>query len=74
MTVSLSGLHPAFIAGTLGQGGAERQLYYILKALKESGADPCLICLTQGEYWKRRSENSESPSSMPERAHPDLQD
>ena len=52
MTISLSGLHPAFIAGTLGQGGAERQLYYILKALKESGADPCLICLTQGEYWE----------------------
>ncbi|MBK8313239.1 MAG: glycosyltransferase [Acidobacteria bacterium] len=52
MTISLSQLHPAFIAGTLGQGGAERQLYYILKALKESGADPCLICLTQGEYWE----------------------
>jgi glycosyltransferase involved in cell wall biosynthesis len=52
MTISLSQSHPAFIAGTLGQGGAERQLYYILKALKESGADPCLICLTQGEYWE----------------------
>lgn len=40
------------MAGTLGQGGAERQLYYSLKALRSMGAECCLICFTQGEYWE----------------------
>src|SRR5205085_344938 len=35
----LKGLKVCFIAGTLGQGGAERQLFYILKCLKEHGAN-----------------------------------
>lgn len=50
----LKDLRIAFLAGTLGQGGAERQLFYILKALKESGADPHVLCLTQGEFWEEK--------------------
>lgn len=37
----------------MGQGGAERQLFYILKALKENGAAPSLFCLTKNEYWEK---------------------
>jgi len=42
----------AFVAGTLGQGGAEQQLYYYLKTLKGSGADVSLLSLTRGEFWE----------------------
>src|SRR5438874_13644107 len=49
---SLRGLRICFLAGTLGQGGAERQLYYILRALKDSGVAVRLLCLTQGEFWE----------------------
>ena len=52
--VELAQLKIAFIAGTLGQGGAERQLYYILRALKEDGADIQLLSLTQGEFWEEK--------------------
>lgn len=48
----LAGLRVCFIAGTLGQGGAERQLYYMLGALVRSGAEPRVLCLTRGEYWE----------------------
>jgi glycosyltransferase involved in cell wall biosynthesis len=41
-----------FLAGTLGQGGAEQQLVYILKSLKQCGAVPSLLCLTKGEHWE----------------------
>ncbi|MEI7848393.1 MAG: glycosyltransferase, partial [Chloroflexota bacterium] len=41
-----------FLAGTLGQGGAERQLFYQLQALINSGAQPVLICFSRGEYWQ----------------------
>ncbi len=41
-----------FIAGTLGQGGAEKQLWYLLRMLREAGADPHLLCLTSGEFWE----------------------
>lgn len=42
-----------FIAGTLGSGGAERQLFYLLQNLKQSGYQPFLISLTKGEYWEQ---------------------
>jgi glycosyltransferase involved in cell wall biosynthesis len=48
----LKGLRVCFIAGTLGQGGAERQLYYILQALKSAGAEVRLLSLTREEYWE----------------------
>ena len=48
----LQGLRVCLIAGTLGQGGAERQLFYMLQCLKECGAEVNLLSLTQGEYWE----------------------
>ena len=50
----LAGLRICFVAGTLGQGGAERQLYYILRALTQAGAQPYVLCLTRGELWEKR--------------------
>jgi glycosyltransferase involved in cell wall biosynthesis len=52
----LAGLKVCFIAGTLGQGGAERQLYYMVRALRQHGAEPRVLCLTNGEYWQDRIE------------------
>ena len=43
----------ALVAGTLGQGGAEKQLVYMARALRESGADVRVYCLTRGEYYER---------------------
>jgi len=47
-------LRVCFIAGTLGLGGAERQLYYMLKALTDNGAICQVLCLTQGETYESR--------------------
>ena len=52
----LAGLKVCFLAGTLGQGGAERQLYYMLVSLRDAGAVPRVLCLTEGEYWQERIE------------------
>src|SRR5437868_4062131 len=54
--VDLSKQKICFLAGTLGQGGAERQLFYILRALSESGAEVRLLSLTQGEFWQEKIE------------------
>ncbi len=43
-----------FLAGTLGQGGAERQLFYILNSLKKEGVQLDLICLTEGEVYEEK--------------------
>lgn len=50
----LRGLSLCFVAGTLGQGGAERQLYHMLDQLHRSGARVTLLCLTRGEFWEKR--------------------
>lgn len=50
----LAAINVCFVAGTLGQGGSERQLYYMLAALREAGARPELLCLTRGEFWEDR--------------------
>jgi glycosyltransferase involved in cell wall biosynthesis len=50
----LSKLRICFLAGTLDRGGAERQLFYILKALGSAGADVTMLTLTRGEYWESR--------------------
>jgi glycosyltransferase involved in cell wall biosynthesis len=42
----------AFIAGTLGQAGAEKQLLYMVHALHDAGADMRLYCLTRGEFYE----------------------
>jgi glycosyltransferase involved in cell wall biosynthesis len=48
----LERLRVCFIAGTLGLGGAERQLYYVLQALRNCGAEPFVLCLSRGEFWE----------------------
>lgn len=53
----LDGLKICLLAGTLGQGGAERQLFYIAQALLGAGAHPRVLCLTQGEHWEARIQN-----------------
>jgi glycosyltransferase involved in cell wall biosynthesis len=50
----LSQMRICFIAGTLGQGGAERQLFYKLRTLHKSGARVKLLSLTEGEYWEEK--------------------
>src|SRR5215510_2403397 len=52
--LDLPKLNICFVAGTLGQGGAERQLYYMLRELRENGATPRLLSLTRGEFWESR--------------------
>jgi glycosyltransferase involved in cell wall biosynthesis len=42
----------AFVAGTLGRGGAERQLYYMLRELRSGGTEAMVSCLTAGEHWQ----------------------
>ncbi|MCA1581406.1 MAG: glycosyltransferase [Acidobacteria bacterium] len=51
---ALEGLRVAFVSGTLGQGGAERQLYYMVQALLESGARPRVYSLSRGEFWEEK--------------------
>ncbi len=45
-------LRVAFIAGTLSQGGAEKQLVYMVRALRESGISVQVYCLSQGEFYE----------------------
>ena len=49
----MSRLRVALVAGTLGQGGAEKQLVYIAKALQEVGVDVRVYCLTKGEFYEK---------------------
>ena len=42
----------ALVAGTLGKGGAEKQLVYMARALKASGADVRVYCATRGEFYE----------------------
>jgi glycosyltransferase involved in cell wall biosynthesis len=46
-------LRVALIAGTLGQGGAEKQLVYMARALRSSGAEVAVFSLTSGEHHER---------------------
>ena len=48
----LANTRVCFLAGTLGQGGAERQLFFILRALRQQGARPRVICLGRNETWE----------------------
>lgn len=41
-----------FIAGTLGQGGAEKQLFLLAHNLKQNGHRIAIVVLTSGEYWE----------------------
>lgn len=42
-----------FLAGTLGRGGAERQLIYMLQALKAEQIETRVLCLTKGETFEK---------------------
>jgi len=44
------------VAGTLGLGGAEKQLYYMLKVLTENKVACRVLCLTKGEEYEKRIE------------------
>ena len=52
----LSHLRISFVAGTLAQGGSERQLYYMARSLARAGATTQVLCLTQGEFWQDKIE------------------
>jgi glycosyltransferase involved in cell wall biosynthesis len=48
----IGALRVCFVAGTLGQGGAERQLYYILRTLKAQGAVTRVLSLDREAFWE----------------------
>ncbi len=47
-----------FIVGTLGRGGAERQLLYMLEALKNCGIAARVLCLTKDESYEAEIRSS----------------
>lgn len=51
--IDLTKLRVCFLAGTLGRGGAERQLIFMLRALKQAGVDLRVLCLTSGEALEK---------------------
>jgi len=46
-----------FIAGTLGRGGAERQLFYMLQALQSVQVSARVLSLTKGEAYEKEIED-----------------
>ena len=50
--IDLAGLRVTLLAGTLGQGGSERQLYYAAATLRRAGASPQVLSLTKEEFWE----------------------
>jgi glycosyltransferase involved in cell wall biosynthesis len=49
----MHGLRVALIAGGLSQGGAEKQLVYMARALLLAGAEVRVCCLTRGDYHEQ---------------------
>lgn len=47
-------LRVAFLAGTLGQGGAEKQLHFMTRALREAGVTVFVYSLTRGEFYEQK--------------------
>jgi glycosyltransferase involved in cell wall biosynthesis len=47
-------LRVALVAGGLGQGGAEKQLVYLARALHQAGVLVKIFCLTRGEYYEEK--------------------
>jgi glycosyltransferase involved in cell wall biosynthesis len=63
----------ALVAGTLGQGGAEKQLVYMARALRDSGAEVRVYCLTRGEYYESAlAENGLAPEWIGRFASPPM--
>jgi len=52
MNRQASSLRVAFVAGTLAQGGAEKQLVHMVAALQRTGADVRVYCCQAGEYFE----------------------
>lgn len=50
----LAKVNVSFVAGTLALGGAERQLFYLVRGLRQSGAEVRVLSLTQGEFWETK--------------------
>lgn len=53
MTTGGARLRVALVAGTLAQGGAEKQLVYTVRALLEEGVDVRVYSLTRGELHEQ---------------------
>ena len=51
--IDLAHLRICWLAGTLGQGGAERQLFYLAQALCQSGAKVRVLSLDRGAFWEQ---------------------
>jgi glycosyltransferase involved in cell wall biosynthesis len=45
-------LRVALVAGTLGQGGAEKQLVYMAQALRRADVEVRVYCLMRGEFYE----------------------
>ncbi len=52
--INLAQVKVCFLAGTLEQGGAERQLFHILNALLHNGSKPRVLYLRENEFWEGR--------------------
>lgn len=50
--LDLSKLKICYLAGTLGQGGAERQLFYAIQALRRNGTTVQVLSLDRGGFWE----------------------
>ena len=46
-------LKVCFLVGTLGRGGAEKQLLFMLKALRNQNINCRVLCLTKGESYEK---------------------
>lgn len=42
-----------FLVGTLGRGGAEQQLVFMIRALRSNNVDVSVLCLTKGEALEK---------------------
>jgi glycosyltransferase involved in cell wall biosynthesis len=54
--LELSKLKISYLAGTLGQGGAERQLFHAVQALRGGGASVQVLSLERDGFWKKPME------------------
>jgi glycosyltransferase involved in cell wall biosynthesis len=52
--ISIGKLNVCFIATTLGQGGAEQQLYYMIQTLLNQGGTVSVLSLSKGEFWEKK--------------------
>ena len=56
-STKLSELKVCYLAGTLEHGGAERQLFYAVRALREASAKVRVLSLDCGEFWQEKIES-----------------